>query len=197
VTGGRPTQKSIVDADPESIRRDIEKLLEEKIKQLGDRIKDLRNGTAELPGVRMDQVKHIWPLVVNSEGLFQTPTLWSYLREASSALVALDQPGVQPLTLLDHADIERLMGLAFESRALIDVLRSKTQDAWRERELATWFQSEGNAFGSGESAFIGEVSQAAIDRLVETLLGDQSMEEYRAKVAARQASGVATDEAAH
>jgi len=76
VTGGRPTEKSIVDADLEAIQKDIEKLLEVKIGQLGKRVEDLRAGTLTLPDVRMADVQRIWPVVVNSEGLLQTPSLW-------------------------------------------------------------------------------------------------------------------------
>ncbi len=181
VTGGRPTEKSIVDADLEAIQKDIEKLLEVKIRQLGKRVEDLRAGTLTLPDVRMADVQRIWPVVVNSEGLLQTPSLWQYLRDAG-AVAALDQPGVQPLTLLDLEDVERLMGLAVESHRLIDILVSKTQGGWAEREFSSWFQVEGLAYGAGESAFIDEASSSSFQALIDVLRGDQTMEEYEARV---------------
>ena len=182
VTSGRPTTKSIVDADPEAIRRDIEKLIEAKIEQLGKRIADLRDGTLVLADVRMADVEHIWPIIVNSEGLLQTPALWDYLRERTRVLAALDQPGVQPLTLLDVEDAERLMGLTAEGHQLVAILENKTQPGWRDREFASWFETEGRAYGSGESAFIGEASTASFNELIKVLLGNQTMEEYQARV---------------
>ncbi len=152
-----------------------------KIRQLGKRVEDLRAGTLTLPDVRMADVQRIWPVVVNSEGLLQTPSLWQYLRDAG-AVAALDQPGVQPLTLLDLEDVERLMGLAVESHRLIDILVSKTQGGWAEREFSSWFQVEGLAYGAGESAFIDEASSSSFQALIDVLRGDQTMEEYEARV---------------
>jgi hypothetical protein len=180
VTSGRPTTKSIVDADPDAIRKDLEKLLEDKIKQLGERIGDLQDGRLSLPDVRIGEVERIWPVIVNSEGLLQTPALWDHLREAG-ALAALDRPMVQPLTLLDAEDYERLMGLAAEGGVLVDVLRSKTQDGWREREFSSWFGFEGRGFGSGESALIGEAFESLSRELFAQLLGDLTPEEYEAR----------------
>jgi len=116
----------VVDADPEAIRADIEKLLEAKITQLGDRIRDLVDGTITLPGIDLGSVERIWPIVVNSEGLFLTPVLWSYLRDQTPALTNLDQPRVQPLTLFDLEDVERFFGLGAAGNSLIEILRSKT-----------------------------------------------------------------------
>jgi hypothetical protein len=182
VTGGRPTEKSLVDAEPEAIRKDIEKLLEDKIRQLGDRIRDLRVGLAKLPDVDIDGVERIWPIVVSSEGLFQTPTLWEYLR--GDALTALDQGSVERLTLLDLEDLERLMGLVEQSHVLVEILRSKTQPGWQERDLASWFESEGEQFGSSESPYALRLSEAAFEMVVKRLFTEAQLTEYLEKVEA-------------
>jgi len=188
VTSGRPTTQSIVNADPGAIRADIEKLLETKIIQLGKRIGDLQDGTLKLPDVRMDQVRRIWPLVVNSEGLLQTPSLWSYLRDTTQALDALDRPNVQPLTLLDLEDLERLMELVAVGNGLISILESKTHPSWREREFASWYEIAGNAFARGEFDYLDEASEAAFQRMISVLLGEQTLEQYQERVqAARRA----------
>ena len=74
--------------------------------------------------------------------------------------------------------------IAAEGHQLISILESKTQDGWQEREFASWFEVEGAAFGSGESTLIGDASQLFFDELVKILIGDQTMEEYEAKVEA-------------
>lgn len=180
VTSGRPTVNSIVDADPEAIRRDLERLLAFKIRQLGRRIDDLVDGRLTLPGVRMFEVERIWPLVLSSEGLLQTPALWDYLRDIR-ALAALERPNVQPLTLLDAEDFERLMGLAADRGTLIEAMESKTQPGWKERELSSWFQVDGRAYGSGESALMGEAFGSLSRELVARLLGDMTPTEYEAR----------------
>jgi hypothetical protein len=108
VTSSRLTERSVVDADAEAVRRDIQKVVIEKIEQLGGAIRDLRDGLASLPGIVIEDIERIWPIVVSSEGLFQTPTLWAYITDAVEA--SLVQPTVQPLNLLDMEDLEDLMG---------------------------------------------------------------------------------------
>jgi hypothetical protein len=105
------------------------------------------------------------PLILSSEGLLQTPALWDYLR-GRHVLAALQQPKVQPLTLIDAEDFERLMGLAAERGTLVEAMHSKTKAEWRERELSSWFQVDGRAFGSGESAFMGEAFQDHSQELI-------------------------------
>ena len=155
--------------DPDSIRKDIEKLLEVKIIQLGNRIKEVREGTLTHPDAN---VARIWPIVVNSEGLLQTPSLWGYLRDETGVLDTLDQPDVQPLTLLDVEDVERLIGMTAEGHQLISILEHKTHPRWCEREFSSWYEIEGHASGSGESAFIDGTSHTFFGELAEILLGE-------------------------
>jgi len=137
-----------------------------------------------LPEVEIRAVERIWPIVVSNEGLFQTPTLWEYLR--GDALAALEQESIQPLTLLDLEDLERLMGLVQQSRALVEILTSKTEAACREREFASWYEAEGERFGTAESPFIGELFEAAVDGLLEALFAEEQQERYRELSAAER-----------
>jgi hypothetical protein len=189
ITSGRPTILSVVDADPEAIRADIEKLLEAKITQLGDRIRDLVDGTITLPGIDLGSVERIWPIVVNSEGLFLTPVLWSYLRDQTPALTNLDQPRVQPLTLFDLEDVERFFGLGAAGNSLIEILRSKTTPAWREREFASWYDYEGAAFPTGAFSYIDDATERAFQGMIKTLLGEQTLEEYQRRISETRESG--------
>jgi hypothetical protein len=72
---------------------------------------------------------------------FRPPTLWAHIRPTVEA--ALDQPKVQPLTLFDLEDIEEFFGMVLGAGSAIDVLRDKTSELWRERELAAWFRGSG------------------------------------------------------
>lgn len=179
ITSGRPTLQSIVDADPDAIRADIAKLLEKKISQLGDRIRDLSAGVIELPGVDFKAVERVWPIVVNSEGLLLTPVLWTYLRDETNCFDKLEQPKVQSLTLLDLEDVETFLGLVASGNSVVDMLRSKTTLGWREREFASWYEADRVSFPAGASPYIDDAAERAFQGMIGTLLGDLSLEEYQ------------------
>jgi hypothetical protein len=175
VTGSRLTEKSVIDADPEAVRADIQKVLIDKIEQLGDRIEDLRESVATLPGVRIDQIDRIWPIIVSSEGLFQTPTLWAYIRPAVEG--ALAQPKVQPLTLFDIEDLEELMGLVAAGHSAVDILRDKTSQQWRELEFSVWFWGSGGRTYSDDSPLARQQFEEATDSAVRELFGSEAVAE--------------------
>jgi hypothetical protein len=178
VTSSRLTEKSVVDADPDAVRADVQKVLIDKIRQLGNRIEDLREGVATLPGVQMEQIDRIWPIVISSDGLFQTPTLWAYIGPTVES--DLSQPKVQPLTLFDIEDLEELMGLVLADHSLVDILRDKTSNQWRERELAAWFR--GSGIYPDASPLARRQFEDATDSAVRVLFGDEA-------VAQRQRAG--------
>ena len=60
---------------------------------------------------------------------------------------ALDQPRVQPLTLLDTADYEWLMGQAAAGASVVEILRRKTAPLWRRRDLRNWFAGDPHRLG--------------------------------------------------
>ena len=180
VTSSRLTERSVVDADPDAVQKDIEKVLVDKIEQLGSAIADIRDGVATLPGIEMATIERIWPLIVSSEGVFQTPTLWAYIEEAVTS--SLEQPKVQPLTLLDLEDVEELFGLVASGYSILDVLRAKTTDAWRERELAVWLGAT-RPEAAATSPIARENLDKAFDSAVETLFTEEAIEEHRSRLA--------------
>ncbi len=181
VTSSRLTEKSIVDADPDSVRTDIQKVVIEKVEQLGGAIRDLRTGVAVLPDVDIEAIERIWPIVVSSEGLFQTPTLWAHVRGA--VVESLAQAKVQPLTLLDIEDVEELFGMIVDGHSIIDLLRSKTSEFWRERELASWFRDSG--VGDPESSPISrEHLDLAFGAIARALFGDEAVAAHVADLGA-------------
>lgn len=173
VTSSRLTERTVVDADPDSVRQDIQKIVIDKVAQLGDRIRDLRSGLSMLPGLELANVERMWPIVVASEGLFQTPTLWAHISDAVTA--ALTQPTVQPLTLLDIEDLEELMGHVVEGLSLVEILRRKTSPAWREMELAMWFRGAG--LEAVNSPIAREQLEHAFDVVARQLFGDDVVDE--------------------
>jgi hypothetical protein len=179
VTSSRLTERSIVDADPDTVTKDIEKVLVEKIEQLGSAIDDLLSGAADLPDLRIAEIDRIWPIVISSEGLLQTPNLWAYIRP--SVEQSLSQPSVKPLTLLDLEDLEELAGLVISGKALTQVLAEKTRETWAERELAAWIRSpEGQRFPYDSTLAVKQFEEAAAV-IVRVLLGDEAVAQYEAE----------------
>ncbi|MCY4088366.1 MAG: hypothetical protein OXG37_16135 [Actinomycetia bacterium] len=123
-------------AHPEAVRQDVAKVLVDKVMQLSDRIDDLLAGRASIPKVDMGLVKRIWPLLLTSKGLPQTPTLWRYLEE--KALEAFQKQKVQPLTILDLKDTALLFGMVEDGASLVEMLKSKTTGDYAERQLGAW-----------------------------------------------------------
>jgi hypothetical protein len=181
VTSSRLTAKSIVDADPDAVRTDIQKILTDKIEQLGSRIDDILDRRVEYPNLNIDQIERIWPIVVSSEGLFQTPTLWAYIRPVVEK--SLGQPRVQPLTLFDVEDLEELMGLVMAGHSAIDILRDKTTEHWRELEFSAWFRGSGRRAYPDDSPLARSQFEAAADRAVRLLFGSGAVDAHRAQSA--------------
>jgi hypothetical protein len=180
VTSSRLTEKSIVDADPDAVRADIQKVVTEKISQLGDRIADIRERAVEYPNVEIDQIERIWPIVVSTEGLFQTPTLWAYIRPVVEG--SLGQPKVQPLTLFDIEDLEDFLGLVMGGHSAVDILRDKTTEQWRELEFSVWFRGSGSQRYPEDSPLARAQFEAAADRAVHLLFGAEAVAKHRAQL---------------
>jgi hypothetical protein len=113
-TAKRLTVRSLVDADAEAVRRDLQMLIVENMRQLGRTIRHVFAGYAKLPSVGPADLKRVWPIIVCPEGLLLNPNLWAWaLKEGGHHLefnstVTAD---VQPLVILDLEDYETLMGL--------------------------------------------------------------------------------------
>ena len=149
VTSGRLPLEAVLDARPADVRKAIEKVLVQKVLQLSNRIDDLFGGQASIPGVEVEHVNRIWPLLLTCDGLFQTPTLWAYLRQ--EAANALRQPRVQSLFVLDMEDAEVLFGLVETGASLVALLESKTSNDYAERELKIWYRDQAQQFARGET----------------------------------------------
>jgi hypothetical protein len=120
----------------ESVVSDLERCVVGKINQLDNCINQLVGEHAELPGVAIRSVERIWPVLVTGGAVLQSPALWDYL-DARCPL-ALSQARVQPLTLLDPEDLERLLGLVEAGHPLPELLSAKTSKPYARVDFAYW-----------------------------------------------------------
>lgn len=144
-THGRFTIDSVINADSGQILRDLDKTTTDKVRQLHNRIDDFLANRVSLDDLEMNTVERIWPLLVSPRALPQNEVVWSVIDRA--LVGALDQPRVQPLTLLDTADYEWLMGQAAAGASVVEILRRKTAPLWRRRDLRNWFAGAPHRLG--------------------------------------------------
>jgi hypothetical protein len=141
----RPTR---VAGDLAALGEDLYRTVLKKIGELDNCINAIlgicgRPSRAVIPGVDPALVRRVWPVLVTMEGLAQHEPLWSYIGEHGGT--HLRQARVQPLTLLDIADLEVLAGAVRRGQSLIAMLERKTSEFWRRRDLPSWLRGDPGA----------------------------------------------------
>lgn len=133
VVSGRFTVGTRVLGDPEAVRRDLEKLVLKKVRQLSLRVDDLLDGSARIPGVDPALVRRIWPVLVTHGAPGESEALWDHIDRHAGG--ALHQARVRPLTLMGLSDVELLAGLVHSGRSVAQVLDMKTEGPYGRIEF--------------------------------------------------------------
>ena len=167
VTASRFTERSLVDADAESMRDDIARVITDKLKQLDRVITDLLDGTAELPGVEMNLIQRIWPIVALGDFVWQNPSLHIHVRAGCAG--SLQQRRVQPYILLDMEGYERMLGLVEGGGSLARFLVRKIEPPWRDQDFAGWWHGDPARFGTGHNEHIAMLCNQAFDSCLDIL----------------------------
>jgi hypothetical protein len=132
---------------PKQVQEDLDRMLLAKVKQLDGCIAALIKGTARIPAeapeVDMTRIERIWPVIVTAGNITQNGVLWQFIEAGTQGL--LQQAKVQPLTILDPEDLEQLAGFIEAGHDLPQILGGKTQEGYRQRELAIWVHKDPNA----------------------------------------------------
>lgn len=139
ITAGRLTERSLVEADAESVRRDLEKMIEKKIRQLGRVIGDIFDEPTRLREVDLALVQRVWPIVVCGDGLFQNPTIGAYTDACAAEHLSFEPSrvaaAVQPVVILDLEELEVLGAIVAGGLSFVELLERKTSDLWRARDF--------------------------------------------------------------
>jgi hypothetical protein len=143
VTSSRTTVGSVIDAEPDAVRRDLAKVLFGKVEQFADATTAITSGHASIGDVSIQEIDRVWPIVVTDQNLLQSPVLWAEIR--ASLPQGLKAPKVMPLTILDLEDLEHLMELVQRGESLVSILNDKTSEQWRELEFGLWYQERARA----------------------------------------------------
>lgn len=145
---GRFSARGLIEGDPQLIRGDLERVIVKKVNQVGNCITNLLGGAAAIPGVNMNHISRIWPVVVTNARLIQNPLLWDFIRgngDPAKTRVLYDDARVRPLTLMDAEDFEQFCGLIEAGTPAPVILERKTQEPWRERDFAVWLHDDPEA----------------------------------------------------
>jgi hypothetical protein len=144
VNARRVGAEPLLSGDPLDATAELQKLLVKKVDQLGVAVGALLSGTATLPGVGMDSVERIIPVVLAAGRLWQTKTLWDHLDASRNAAkcTSFEDGRVAPLQALDPGEYEALLAFVAAGASIGDLLGGKAEGAYRHRDFATWLEGE-------------------------------------------------------
>jgi hypothetical protein len=132
VTSGRFTLRTVLEGSPEGALADLGHLLFNKAGQLDERIDDFLASEWHPPDVDPAHIQRIWPVIVTADVL-QNEMLWDEIRDRLSGLFV--QPKVQPLTILDLADLEQIAALVERGHGLLDLIAQKAKGPYAELDF--------------------------------------------------------------
>jgi hypothetical protein len=123
VEARRFSRQALLSADPQDVLDEVEKMVVSKARQIGECITALRReeSPAQLPGVDIQNVERIWPVVLTEGGIAHTPVLRDHLAKALAG--ALDQPGVERLSIMSMTDFELACGFIEHDHRLAMTLK--------------------------------------------------------------------------
>lgn len=134
VSSSRITAQTRLTGSLDALRRDLEKVVVKRVKQLHRTVDALLDD--EFPDIPAAEVARIFPVIASAEPMRWTPMLDAYLHREVPGL--LRQRGVQPLQFVELEDLEALMSVLDRS-SLAGLLNSKVREAGVDADLQQWF----------------------------------------------------------
>jgi hypothetical protein len=134
VSSSRITAHTRLTGSLDALRRDLEKVVVKRVKQLDRTVNALLND--EFPDIPAEGVKRIFPLIASVEPMRWTPMLHAYLRRELPGL--LRQRGVQHLQFLELEDVEALMSV-LGPPSLARLMDRKIQEVGIDTDVQQWF----------------------------------------------------------
>jgi hypothetical protein len=171
VYSGRFTLRTVVEGDAEAALEDLGRLIFNKATQLDRRLTEYLDGEWSLPGVSLDRVERIWPVIVSADVL-QNEMLWDETRERLSNV--LKQPKVQRLTLLDIGDLEQLAALVECGHGLVDLIARKANGAYSDLDFRRFVADTANLPSEVRLSMLNDRWFSEMDRTAEAFGIDTS-----------------------
>jgi hypothetical protein len=171
VRSGRLKLDTRLTGDPARVQRDLRVLIVEKAQQLSRRIDDYHDEHLELDGVDRQHVTRIWPVVLSGATLLMAEMVYDWIVEEIGD--HLQQPTVQPLTILDMADWEQLCGLLEAGWSAPELLERKT-GAYRRLDWRRMVFDDPFLPSDARASAVVQKADAAFRRMVEGFGWDPS-----------------------
>jgi hypothetical protein len=143
VVSSRLTQKSIAQGTGVDFDRDVDRLVEDKLKQLDASIRNLREREATLTGRPPMSSKRFFPIVLAGYGFPANPMTMSVIQQRTAAAGLLQGPDVGAVEVLDFDTLEQVEGAAQEGGpTLADLLADKQTASLRLASLDQYMHFE-------------------------------------------------------
>jgi hypothetical protein len=135
VRSGYLNRRLRVSGQVDEFRRDLERVVLRKVRQLGNRIGDLLAGRAQIGDIDFAHVERIWPILVTVD-MTQLEPLHDLIEAALPDSYA--DPRVQSLLVCDPEDLELLMGMVEGGASLTGILDRRQNGPFAKLELKRW-----------------------------------------------------------
>ncbi len=135
VRSGYLNRRLRVSGDVAEFKRDLERVVLRKVRQLGNRINDLLSGDATIPDVDAGHLERIWPILVTAD-ITQTEPMHDLIQGALPDIYG--DRRVQSLLVCDPEDLELLMGMVEGGTSLTDILNRRQDGPFARLELKRW-----------------------------------------------------------
>jgi hypothetical protein len=149
ISSSRITAPTRLAGDEASLKRDLDKVVTKRIKQLDRTIEGLRDGSLAVEGVDWDQARRVFPVVLNVEPIRWTGPLHAYLSKEIPGLLKQDK--VQPLQFLELDDFEAMLSV-LGPPSMADLLSAKMQSVGVDPDIQQWFFGDSTFGISGQFA---------------------------------------------
>jgi hypothetical protein len=170
VRSGYLNRRLRVSGQVDEFRRDLERVVLRKVRQIGDRIGDLLAGRAHIGDIDVAHVERIWPILVTAD-MTQLEPLHDVIHAALPE--SYGDPRVQQPLVCDPEDLEVLMGMVEGGASLVDILERRQNGPFAKLELKRWVLEDPGSPGEERPSYALE----RWDRVTAAVRGVLQLEE--------------------
>jgi hypothetical protein len=138
VTGGRPARRTRVLSDPSLIEKELDNRVIGKLAELDKALVDVLDGTAPIPGLELELVQRVWPILIVPSTIVQSDVLWAHIDSKAPGLFA-GHPALQTPTLFSIEDFESALAAVETGAGLPMILAARANSPYRRMPPSHFF----------------------------------------------------------
>jgi hypothetical protein len=139
VTGGRPARRTRVLSDPSLIEKELDDRIIGKLAELDQALVDVLSGTAGIPGLELELVERVWPVLIVPSTIIQSDVLWAHIEGKAGELFD-HHPALQAPTLFSIEDFEAALAAVETGAGLPMILAARARSPYRRMPPSHFFQ---------------------------------------------------------